>query len=108
MILKVFSSIGSYKSDNIEESRLQRYRVKALYLKREVKHIPIQILFCPQSAHGYYHIRFWYQLKRSAGPYNIIYNYKIFVFLNYNNLCCFMDIKNLSSKQICEAQKHFK
>ena len=31
--------------------------------------------------------------------------HKVFVFTDYNNLQCFIDIKNLSSKQVCLAQE---
>ena len=33
------------------------------------------------------------------------YKHKVLVLTNYNNLCHFMDIKNLSSRQVRWAQK---
>ena len=44
MILKVSPSISLYKNDNIEESKLQRQGVKALYLKGKFRHILVWIL----------------------------------------------------------------
>ena len=33
------------------------------------------------------------------------WKYEIFVLTDHNNLCCFIDTKNLSSKQVCWAQE---
>ena len=33
--------------------------------------------------------------------------YKVLVFIDHNNLCCFIDTKNLSSRQVYWAQELF-
>ena len=35
------------------------------------------------------------------------YKYEVFVLIDHNNLCWFIDMKNLSSRQICWAQELF-
>ena len=35
------------------------------------------------------------------------YQYKVLVLIDHNNLCWFMDIKNYSSRQVCQAQELF-
>ena len=35
------------------------------------------------------------------------YKHKVLVFTDHNNIYCFMDIKNLSSRQVCWAQELF-
>ena len=36
------------------------------------------------------------------------YKYKVFIFIDHNNLHYFMDTKSMSSRQICWAQKLFR
>ena len=35
------------------------------------------------------------------------YKHKVLIFIDHNNFCWFIDIKNLSSRQVCWAQKLF-
>lgn len=66
MISKIFPSIGSWKGYDIEEPGLQEQKLKILYPEKEVKHILIQILSCPQSGYRYYHVCFL-RLTHEAG-----------------------------------------
>ena len=36
------------------------------------------------------------------------YKHKVFVFIDHNNLYCFIDTKSLSSRQVCWVQKLFR